>query len=148
MLCTQKEDKLCRLLSFLTQLPGKLEMIADEIDNENLRNALCAVANESYQYGMELKTHLKNLKIPAPIEDNHNLEEEVIERSVLNSPKERGKEVSSICESCETFFSNLYTDLLEEYVFNVSLRNMMSYQLLGIKSGFMRIRFLNTLRLN
>jgi len=148
MLCTQKEDKLCTLLSFLTQLPGKLEMIADEIDDENLRNALGAVADESRQYGMELKAQLKNLKIAAPVSDNHDLEEEVIERSVLNCPKEKGKEVLSICESCEAFFSNLYTDLLEEYVFNTSLRNMMSYQLLGIKSAFMRIRFLNTLRLN
>lgn len=146
-LCKKMEDKLCILLSFLTQLPGKLEMIADEIDNENLRNALCAIATESTQYAMELNAQLKRLQIIAPVPAIYNLEEEIIERSLLNSPKEKGKEMLSICESCESFFSKLYTDLLNDYFSNTSLKNMMNYQLLGIKSAFMRIRFLNSLRL-
>jgi hypothetical protein len=54
----QFEDKLCNLLSFLTQLPSELEIIADEIDNENLKNALTAVAVESDQYAKELSAHV------------------------------------------------------------------------------------------
>ena len=145
-LCKQVEDKLCTLLSFLTQLPGKLEMIADEIDNENLRNALCAVAIESNEYAKELNAQLRSLAIIPPDPVINNLEEEIIENSLLYSSKEKGKEVLSICENCETFFSQLYTDLLTSYLPNASLKDMMNYQLLGIKSAFMRIKFLNSLR--
>jgi len=145
-LCKQVEDKLCTLLTFLTQLPGKLEMIADEIDNENLRNALCAVAVESNEYAKELNTQLRSLEIIPPVTGIYNLEEEIIERGLSNSPKEKGKEVLYICESCDEFFSQLYTDLLNDYFPGTSLKNMMNYQLLGIKSAFMRIRFLNSLR--
>ncbi len=146
-LCKQIEDKLCTLISFLTQLPGKLEMIADEIDNENLRNALCAVALESTEYAKELIAQLRRLEIIPPVPGINNLEDEIIERSLMGAPRERGKEVLSICEGCESFFSQLYTDLLNDYFSNTSLKNMMNYQLLGIKSAFMRIRFLNALRL-
>jgi len=146
-LCQQMEDKFSTLLSFLTQLPGKLEMIADEIDNENLRNALCAVAMESTEYAKELNAQLRRLQIVPPVPGINNLDEELIEKSLVTSSKERGKEVLSICESCEAFFSQHYTDLINDYFPNASLKNMMNYQLLGIKSAFMRIKFLNSLRL-
>ncbi len=145
-LCKQMEDKLCTLLSFLTQLPCKLEMIADEIDNENLRNALCAVAMESNEYANELNAQLRSLEIVPPVPGINNLEEEIIEKSLMYSSKEKGKELLSICERSEAFFSELYTDLLNGYFPNASLKDMMHYQLLGIKSAFMRIRFLNSLR--
>lgn len=147
-LCKQMEDKLCLLLSFLTQLPGKMEMIADEIDNENLKNALCAVAIESNHYAMELNAQLKTLSIVPPVSGINNLEEEIIEKSLLNAPREKGKELLSICERSEAFFSQLYTDLLNDYFPNASIKVMMNYQLLGIKSAFMRIRYLNALRFN
>lgn len=145
-LCNNIEDKLCTLLSFLTQLPDKLEMIADEIDNENLRNALCAVAIESTQYANELHAQLRYLAIEPPAASISNLEEELIEKSLLFSSKEKGKELLSICERTEEFFSQLYNDVLTSYFPNTSLKDMMQYQLLGIKSAFMRIRFLNSLR--
>ncbi|MBC7888866.1 MAG: hypothetical protein H7Z13_13395 [Ferruginibacter sp.] len=142
----QMENKFCVLLSFLTQLPGKLEMIADEIDNENLRNALCAVAIESNQYALELNAHLRSLEIIPPVFAGNNLEEEIIENGLVDLPKEKGKEVLSICEKTEAFFCELYTDLLNECASDTSLKDMMHYQLLGIRSAFMRIRFLNSLR--
>lgn len=145
-LCKKVEDKLCTLLSFLTQLPCKLEMIADEIDNENLRNALSSVAEESTQYAKELTAQLKSLAIIPPEPGMNNLEDELIETSLLYSTKEKGKEVLSICENCEAFFSSLYTELLADYFSATCLKEMMSYQLMGIKSAFMRIRFLNSLR--
>ncbi|MEO5889243.1 MAG: hypothetical protein ABIQ31_03270 [Ferruginibacter sp.] len=145
-LCRKMEDKLCSLLSFLTQLPGKLEMIADEIDNENLKNALCAVAAESNEYAKELNSQLRRLEIIPPVPAIHNLEAEIIEQSLTGLCKEKGQEILSICENCEAFFSRLYTDLLDDYLSNTSLRSMMNYQLLGIRSAFMRIRFLNSLR--
>lgn len=147
-LCRQMEDKLCLLLSYLTRLPEKLEMIADEIDNENLRNALFAAAIESTEYARELKAQLKVMEIIAPIPIISNPEEELLESSLLNAPKQKGSEILSVCESCETFFAQLYTGLLNEYFFGSSLKNMMKYQLLGLQSAFTRIKFLNSLRFN
>lgn len=145
-LCKPVEEKLCVLLSFLKQLPGKLEMIADEIDNENLKNALTAVANESNQYAMELNAQLRSLDIVPPLPDLYNLDEELIEDSIPPSPREKGREVLSICERSEAFFADLYAGLLNEYFPSPSLKDMMQYQLLGIRSAFLRIRFLNSLR--
>src|SRR5689334_4028317 len=107
MLCQQKEEKLCMLLSILTQLPGKLEMIADEIDNENLKNAFSSIALESNQYAKELSEQLRSLAITPMDAGTDHLEEAIIESGLANSPKEKGREVLSICESCENFFSGL-----------------------------------------
>lgn len=147
-LCKFTEDKLCTLLSFLTQLPGQLEMIADEIDNDNLRNALSSVAEESTQYAMELNAQLKRLEILPPVPVIINLEEQIIDHTLLNTKNVKGKEVLSICEKSEAFFSALYTDLLKEFFPNSTLKDMMQYQLLGIRSAFMRIRLLNSIRFN
>ncbi len=146
MLCKQFEEKLCTLLSFLTKLPTELEMIADEIDNENLKNALCAVAIESNQYAKELSAHLRALEIHPPLPVPINIEEELTEGDFAAGDITRGKEVLNICEKSEAFFTRLYTDVLSEYFPNASLKDMMHYQLLGIKSAFMRIRFLNSMR--
>ena len=87
------------------------------------------------------------MTLPVLVMDN-SLEEETIGQGILYAPKEKGKEVLFICETCETFISQLYTELLNEYFSDAALKNMMNYQLLGIQSGFMRIRFLNSLRFN
>ena len=146
MLCKKFEYKLCTLLSFLTQLPSELEMIADEIDNVNLKNALCAVAIESNQYAKELSAHLRTLEINPPRPELSNFQEDFIEGDFADGDITKGKEVLNICEKSEAFFTMLYTDVLSEYFPNASLKDMMHYQLLGIKSAFMRIRFLNLMR--
>jgi hypothetical protein len=147
-LCKQMEEKLCKLLSFLTQLPEQLEMIADEIDDPNLRNALSAVAVESAEYARELNAQLKHLGIEPPLPALASLQAELIEKSIQHLPQKKGTEIMSICENCEQFFSGLYSDLISDYLSGTALKNMMNYQLMGIKSAFMRIRFLNSLRFN
>lgn len=145
-LCKQLEDKLCTLLSFLTQLPAELEMIADEIDNENLKNALCSIAVESNQYANELNAHLRRLEIDPPHVLPANLKEEILQEEILGWNIARGNEVLNICEKSEAFFTRLYTEAMQEYLPNTSLKDMMNYQLMGIKSAFLRVRFLNSLR--
>jgi hypothetical protein len=146
-LCQQFEEKLCKLLSFLTHLPSELETIADEIDNENLKNALTAVAIESDQYAKELSAHLHTLEIRPPRIQPASLQEAIIEDNPCDTHV-KGEEVMHICEKSEAFFTKLYTDVLNEYFPNASLKDMMNYQLLGIRSAFMRIRLLNSLRFN
>ena len=144
-LCKQFEDKLCNLLSFLTQLPCELEMIADEVDNENLKNALTAVAIESDQYAKELSAQLFNLEIKPPLVQPGNFQDAITLDNPYNTHV-KGEEILHICEKSEAFFTKLYTDVLSEYFPNTSLKDMMNYQLLGIRSAFMRIRLLNSLR--
>ena len=146
VLSPQKEDRLFMLLAILNRLPGKLEIIADEIDNENLSNAFLAIADETTQYAKELQVQLKSLNISSSAGPGNYLDNEIIENGPLDPSIEKGKEVMGICESCDRFFSQLYAELLEDFLGNDSLMNMMNYQLLGIKSALMRIKFLNTLR--
>ncbi len=142
------EDKFGAIISFLKQLSGKVEMIADEIDNENLKNAMRSFAIESNQYANELKAEMKNLNLNKSFVDFNNLIEEVTETKIASLPVEKGKEILTFCESCEAFFHKLYSDFLNDVLPNISLKNIVSYQLMGISSAFMRIKTLNTLRFN
>jgi hypothetical protein len=145
-LCRQIEDKLCKTLSFLTQLSFTIESIADEIDNKHLKNALRAVAIESNQYAIELNTQLRRIAIIPVYPSFNDLEKELALTTTLNAPNGRGIEVLSICESCETFFVALYNDLLNNFLPGPDLKQMINYQLMGIRSAFMRIRFFNAIR--
>lgn len=140
------EDRFGAIISFLKQLSGKVEMIADEIDNTNLKNAMQSFAIESYEYANELKAEMNNLKISKSFVDFNNLIEEITETKIENVSEEKGKEIFTFCESCEVFFHKIYNDFLNDLLPNISLKNIISYQLMGIKSAFMRIKTLNTLR--
>jgi hypothetical protein len=142
------EDKFGAIISFLKQLSGKVEMIADEIDNENLKNAMRSFAIESNQYANELKVEMKNLNISKSFVDFNNLIEEITETKIATITEEKGKEILTFCESCEAFFHKIYNDFLNDLLPNISLKRIISYQLMGIKSAFMRIKTLNTLRFN
>ena len=121
-------------------------MIADEFDSENLRNALCTVAEESTRYAKELRAQLKSMAIVPPGPGNYHLDEVIPETGLLYPAKEKGEEILFILRKLRRFFSKIYTDLLAEYFSAASLKEMMRYQLPGIQSAFMRIRFLNSLR--
>jgi hypothetical protein len=140
------EDKFGAIISFLKQLSGKVEMIADEIDNENLKNAMRSFAIENNQYANELNAEVKNLNLNKSFVDFNNLIEVITETKVPTVSIEKGKEILTFCESCEAFFHKMYNDFLNDSLPNISLKNIISYQLMGIKSAFMRIKTLNTLR--
>lgn len=145
-LCKHLEDKLCALLYFLTKFPCILEMMAEEIENENLRDALCAVASESGQYAKELYAHLRWPAKADIVTSINNPDEGIAEKIYLNSSKEKGNEVLLICNQNESFFSEFYIDLLDNHLPDESLKKMLHYQLAGIRSAFTRIRFLNSSR--
>ncbi len=140
------EDKFGVIISFLKQLSGKVEMIAEEIDNENLKNAMRSFAIESNEYANELKAEMKNLNIAKSFVDFNNLIEEITETKIETLSEEKGVEILTFCESCEAFFHKIYNDFLNDLLPNISLKKIISYQLMGIKSAFMRIKTLNTLR--
>ncbi len=138
------ENNISIMLSYLTQLSAKFEMIADEIDNKYLRNALCAIAAEANQYAMELNYQLRSAAIIPSLPCIYELLDGEWEKKT-NSNKEEGKELLSIFETCELFITQLYTELLAGNL-TEALKNIITYQFFGIKSAFMRIRFLNSSR--
>ncbi len=144
--CTQVEEKFSMLLSLLKQLPSRFEMIADEIDNEQLKHALCAVAVETDQYAFELKQQFKRFDLTLPKAREYHVDEFISTEEGLEVIHGNGREIALICERCEAFFSALYLSLLNDYFPNNLLKDMMQYQLTGIRSAFFRIRFLNSLR--
>lgn len=146
MLRSQIEDKLCKTFSLLTQLSVIIESIADEIDNKHLKNALRSVAIESNEYAVELNTQLRRIAIIPDYPFTDDLEKELTATRIMVVTEGRGLEILSFCESCETFFVALYIDLLNEYLPGTDLKLMINYQLMGIRSAFMRIRFFNAIR--
>jgi hypothetical protein len=140
------EEKFGIIISFLIQLSGRVEMIADEIDNVNLKNAMQSFAVESTQYANELKCEMKIINLPISITPFNNLIEEITNANKTVMPQEKGKEILTFCETCEIFFHKMYNDFLQDFLPTLSVKNIINYQLLGIKSAFMRIKILNNLR--
>ena len=64
-------------------------MIADEFDNENLRNGLCAVAKKSTRYVKELKAQLKSMAIVSPGPGNHHFDQVIPETGLLYPAKKK-----------------------------------------------------------
>ena len=79
-------------------------MIADEYDNENLRNALCTVAEESTRYAKELKAQLKSMAIVSPGLGNHHLDQVIPETGLLYPAKEKGEEILFILQKLRRVF--------------------------------------------
>ncbi len=142
------EDKFAAMISSLKQLSGIVEMIADEIDNENLKNAMRLFAIESSQYAEELKAESKHLNITKSLIDSTDLMDEVTANIFPTVYEEKGTEILSFCVNCENFFQRMYKEFLKDFLYNNSLANIIDGQLLGIKSAFMRIKRLNAIRFN
>jgi hypothetical protein len=140
------EDRFAAMISFLKHLSGKVEMIADEIDNENLKDAMRTFAVESIQYANELKSEMKHLNIVKSIDDFEIFIDDIIEPKCITVPQQNGEEILTFCDRCEAFFHRMYNDFLNDILSSISLKNIVSYQLMGIKSAIMRIKTLNTLR--
>lgn len=142
------EDKFAAMISSLKELSGKVEMIADEIDNENLKNAMRLFAIESSLYAEELKAESKQMNLTKSLMDFTDLIEEINPNLPTTLPEEKGNEVLCFCVNCENFFQRMYKEFLKDFLYNNSLANIIDGQLLGIKSAFMRIKRLNAIRFN
>ena len=140
------DNKFCRLLSFLNETTINFEMIAEEVEDDNLRTALFGIASESNQYAHEICSQLKRLHIdyapPLFLSTTTMLTTNTY--PLLTNTK--GGEILSICKENEYSLTKIYKDLLKEYFTYPSLKQMMIYQLTRIRSAFDRIRLLNSIR--
>ena len=141
-------EKFCRLMLCLTQTTIHFEMIAEEVEDYNLRTALYGVASEGRQYASELNSQLKRLHIDYVLPSINFLRNIVALNAYPSSPSIKGGEILSICRGNESSLTKSYKDLLNEFSSFPFLEQMMTYQLNGIKNAFERIRLLNIIRFN
>ncbi len=140
-------DKLCGLLKFLRLYKTAFEIVAEDVEDCNLRTALYGLSAESIQYANEITTQLKTHGIPYRLDtdmladclDKFDENDELIITG-------KGTELTNICNSSETSITNAYNDVLNEYLPLASLRNIMLYQLNALKLSFMKIKLLNNAR--
>ena len=79
-------------------------MIADAFDNKNLRNALCAIAEECTRYAKGLICQLKSMAIVPPGPGNHHLDQVIPETGLLYPAKEKGEEILFILQKLRRVF--------------------------------------------
>ena len=140
------QNKLASLVSFLSQITKGFDDIAEEIDCNNLKTAMQAVAVESKQYANEISDQLQMFGVFIPEEYTDMLWEK-IENSVHEEASfARGGEILALCNNCEIYYSKLYKDVLQENIPFKNFKNIITYQLYAIQCAFMKIRLLNSLR--
>lgn len=137
-------EKLRGLLSSLTHTQEEFEMVADEVEDCNLRTALNGVSMESSIYVSELSMLVKSLGIHLTKFSCDKPEGANDMPSDENQGK--GNELSFICNKNENFILNAYRNILSERFLLPGLRDIMMYQLNALKCGFMKIKLLNSAR--
>ncbi|MEP7319263.1 MAG: hypothetical protein ABI921_10985 [Panacibacter sp.] len=139
-------EKIYNLLSFLRQTREEFELVTEEMDDDTLRLTLRGFAVETNQYEQELKSQLQTLEIKnvsAPVIENC---EELIKNihSIITAASL--KDVLNTCTAAESFFEKAYRNVLNEYFPYQCLRDMLVYQLNGIKYTFMKMKLLNSIQ--
>ena|SRR6476620_643803 len=145
---TKIADKFCGLLSSLAQSRNEFEMVADEVEDCNLRTALNGLSTETDLFAHEIANQLKSLGITDALKTSYFdacLEEG---NNFTGSPEHagHGNELLAICNNKEHSITKAYWEILNEYVPFPTLRDIMTYQLNALKFAFMKIKMLNSAR--
>jgi Domain of unknown function (DUF2383) len=143
------QSKLQHLISFLCQVTKGFDTVAEEIDNDDLKTAMIAVAVETKQYAGEICHQLQQLNITISKDGLDGSVWTKIETAMLQpTDKIKGAEIAALCKNCEMYFSKFYTDVLQEYFPYNKLKDIISFQLYAAQCALMKIKLLNSLRFN
>ena len=140
------ETKISSLIYYLNQIAKDFEMIADEIEDKNLKNAFLALSEEEKQFAQQLHSHGKQYGLnvsPKDLPVQWDIAEDDYPESAQGS---KYNELLHICDKSEFLFLKLYTDALKELLSFTGLKDIMVYQYNSIRTGFLKLRLLNTLR--
>ncbi|MBK7123407.1 MAG: hypothetical protein IPH68_11700 [Chitinophagaceae bacterium] len=141
-------NKLQNLVSFLTQANRGFHEIAEDVDCNNLKTALIALAVESRQYANEISDRLLTINLQIPHVFTDQLWEKIETNIYEQASPEKGSEIAALCNNCEIYFAEFYNDVLNEPLPHKKFKDIITYQLLATQCAFMKIRLLNTLRFN
>ena len=137
--------QLCRLLNFLHHATEEFENLAKKIHDKNIKMSVQEVALETNQYKSELDSHLTSLRIKN-VDDDSDVNSEnkklIADNSLIDIATD--KEIMAECCKTEIYFEKAYRNVLNEYFPDDGLRNMLIYQLNGIKCAFMQLKLLRS----
>ena len=143
------ENKMMFLISYLQHISKDFENIADEMEDQNLRNTFFSLAEENSQFAEQLNCQAKQYGFYFNEKDISRywlqVEEDNYSELITTSAK---NELMQICDKSEYLFLKLYTDALKEFLSFKNLKEMMIYQYNSIRAGFFKLRLLNSLRSN
>ena len=141
------EKKILFLISYLQHISKDFEMIADELEDKNLKNAFISLSEENGQFADELYAQAKHYGLSKPDSELalywFRAEEENFDSTATIS---RDNELMHICDKSEYLFLKLYTDALKEFLSFRNLKDVMIYQYNSIRAGFFKLRLLNSQR--
>lgn len=138
--------KIADLVIFLKKTREGFEFASDEMDEDHLRLTLRGLAIETKQYEQEIKSQLQMLKIEDTLTTVEFGNDETLKniRSIKHAASL--KEILNICSNTEICFEKMYSNVLNEYFPYKTLRDMLVYQLNGIKYAFLKLKLLNSIQ--
>jgi hypothetical protein len=139
--------KLCRLLSFLHKAGEEFEKIAQKIKDNNIKMSIRSIILETNQYKRELNSQLQSLRIKEikSIDVIQGVNTgEVLKHNHFHDKITTDKEIIELCCKSEANFEKAYRNVLNEYFPLNNLRNILIYQLNGIKCAFMQLKLLRS----
>ena len=139
--------KLFSLLSFLHHAGEEFEKNAQKIKDKNIKMSIRSIVLETNQYKRELNAQLQSLRIKEikSIDIEHSINTKGgLNNNVLNDQVSTDKEIIELCCKSEASFEKAYRNILNEHFPFNTLRNILTYQLNGIKCSFMQLKLLRS----
>lgn len=142
------EKKISFLISYLQQVSKDFEMIAEEIDDKNLRNVFFALSEEDKEFATDLQNQVSKCGLCVTAFE-HSLYWDYLQEDIPEgTAASKQNELLQICDRSEYLFLKLYTDALREFFSFKPLMDVMIYQYNSIRAGFLKLRLLTSVRYN
>jgi len=138
-------DKMLSLLFVLNKGTERFKETASAVPNKTLQRIITSIAVESDQYAHELSQHLESIGLEKVPEEEACDCNELMEHIETVGTANNAESILQAWNKSENIFVKAYRDVLNEYFPYEGLRNMISYQLNGLKCAFMKMRLLNEL---
>lgn len=133
------------LIVILQRAKVDFEVVADEVEEYNLRSALNGISIECSIYRTELceqfYTSGVTIQVP-PNEEFSGVEGMHLHAHLLV----KGNELHYICSKYESCIINAYKEFLNEDIPWAGLYELASFQLKALKCGFAKVKMLNAAR--
>ncbi|MFL9484630.1 hypothetical protein ACI6Q2_17745 [Chitinophagaceae bacterium LWZ2-11] len=137
-------DKLCGLHNMLDRGTKAFKDSAQSIQNEYTKQTVMSLALESDQYAHELYSQLQSLGLENDMPESADCNA-LIENIHSVATAQDPDELLAAWNKSESLYEKVYRDILNEYHPYQALRKLISYQLNGLKCGFMKMRLLHQL---
>ncbi len=138
-------NKFLGLVGYLHQTKDAFEIVADEIEDRNLKIAFDGLSGESLQYANELSSQL-NAAGFSWINTSLNPSDSLVPEWFETSSGKRNDELQLLYTSSENRIITAYREILNECLPVPAIRELMTLQLNALVHSFIKIRMLDVSR--